>query len=164
LGRCREAQNEDWVSQEDRAGGLRDYFRWSAVPPTDLHEALQKAAIQAGWIPPWDRADQQAQKRVAGKKSGTIRLGRANIRRILLRFARERLKPSHRKTPYADESINALVGEFRKLFEPGDHDVRVQIILTEVLPKSAQDRMKKTRRETLIGDLKELIRADKAYR
>jgi hypothetical protein len=37
-----------------------EFFRWYAILPTPLHEALQKAAKQEGWTPPWDREEEVA--------------------------------------------------------------------------------------------------------
>src|SRR5262245_22972441 len=33
---------------------LAEYLRRYGIPSSPLHETLQKAAMQAGWIPPWN--------------------------------------------------------------------------------------------------------------
>jgi hypothetical protein len=82
---------------------LRDLFRWHAIPPSPFHKAVQKAAMQEGWTPPWEREEQQLQKKQAGKKSGFKRGLRTEWRRTIVREAYARLKAKHRVNPYADE-------------------------------------------------------------
>jgi hypothetical protein len=52
---------------------LSEYFRGYGIPPSWLHEALQRAAMQAGWIPPSYGEEQRSKKREAGKRSGRRR-------------------------------------------------------------------------------------------
>jgi hypothetical protein len=59
---------------------LLDLFRPYGIPPSPLHAALQKAAMQAGWLPPSYGQQSQAQKRAAGKKSGLTRASLAQMR------------------------------------------------------------------------------------
>jgi hypothetical protein len=123
-----------------------DYFRPYGIPPSPLHEALQKAAMQAGWIPPWDHIEQQNEKVTAGKQSGYVRANRAAIRRYFVKFAFGRLKPANQMQPYSGHSLNALEAEYRRLLaeDGGDPDV---------LMSAAPFKMD---RQTLIKDLKAL--------
>jgi hypothetical protein len=141
---------------------LADLFRWYGIPPSPLHEAAQEAARQAGWTPPWDREEQQAKKKVAGKKSGASRAGLAQMRRSLLTAARARLKPKYRKQPYANESIEAIERRYQKLLaEDGDaHDLLVSIMLA-ALSKADRHRLRQASRDTIINDLKALRRLER---
>jgi hypothetical protein len=137
-----------------------DYFRWYGIPPTPLHEGLQEGARQAGWTAPWDREEQKNQKKVAGKKSGSMRAGRAKLRLLFVRAAFDRLKPAYQMQPFSDHSISALKAEYRKVVaESGDptapHDAD---LLMSASPFKAD-------RETLIKDLKVLgIRSERRKR
>jgi hypothetical protein len=117
-----------------------EYFRPYGIPPSWLHEALQNAAMEAGWTPP-----SKAERRAAGQKSGRKRKGRAELRRDFVKAAFEGLKPSYRVNPYADASIDALIEAYRQLATDGGH-------YPEIL-KSAPF---KAKRETLKKDLKML--------
>jgi len=123
---------------------LNDLFRWYAIPPSLLHWAVQEAAKQEGWTPPWDREEQQSKKKTAGKKSGLVRAGHAAIRRHFVRVAFDRLPLINRIEPFSAHSIRALEAAYRSLVtdenggDPG-------------LLKSAPF---KAGRETLIKDLK----------
>jgi hypothetical protein len=100
---------------------LTEFFRPYGIPPTPLHEALQEAARQAGWTAPWDREEQKTQKHMAGKKSGSMRAGRAKIRLLYVQAAFDRLKPAYRRQPFSEDSIFALQAEYRKVIaESGD--------------------------------------------
>jgi hypothetical protein len=134
---------------------LRDLFRRYAIPPSPLHEAVQEAALRAGWTPP-----SQAEKRAAGKKSGVKRKGRAEIRRYFVKVAFERLKPvAYQMQPYSDDSIDALEVEYRQLLAES---------LAEAKPEASAERRAedlrrlmsaapfKADRETLIKDMKQL--------
>jgi hypothetical protein len=136
---------------------LVDLFRWYAIPPSPIHEAVQEAARQAGWTPPWDKEEQIAKKKAAGKKSGTSRVGLTQMRRSLLTAARTRLKPQHRKNPYANESIDALIDEYEKLFskEIDSFDLLTSIML-KVLSEPDRCTLSQVSRETIWKDLKEL--------
>ena len=48
------------------AKALSDLFRPYAIPPSRLHEAIQQAAEQAGWLPPFQRKQLEKQKVAAG--------------------------------------------------------------------------------------------------
>jgi hypothetical protein len=125
------------------AKALSDLFRPYAIPPSPLHEAIQQAAEQAGWLPPLQRRQQEKQKVAAGKKSGAVRAQRQDLRRDFVKAAFDRLKPAHRSQPYSDHSIDALEKEYRSLLaEGGDPD-----LLMSAAPFKAS-------RETLIDDLK----------
>jgi hypothetical protein len=62
----------------------KDLFQRYVTPPSRLHNAVQSLARQEGWIPPWDREEQQSQKKAAGKKSGVIRERRTKLRRYIV--------------------------------------------------------------------------------
>jgi len=123
---------------------INDLFQRFAIPPSPLHEAIQKSARKQGWTAPWDAEDQQREK--AGKRSGVMRKGRAEVRRHFVKTAFEKLKAPYRMQPFSDHSIDALTIAYRKLlaedgFDPGS--------LMEAAPFKAS-------RETLINDLKAL--------
>jgi hypothetical protein len=102
--------------------------------------------MQAGWVPPWDQKQLQGQKSAAGTKSGQARKQRANLRRYYVKVAFERLKPTNRRQPYSDQSIDALKHEYRSLFAEDGQDPD---LLMSAAPFKAD-------RETLIKDLKML--------
>ncbi len=120
------------------------YFNLYAVPPTDLHEAIQEAAVRAGWSPPWHSHRLRAQKKVAGKRSGSLRGGRQAIRRHFVEVAFSRLKPAFRAQPYSDHTLDELRREYRNLFPEADRN-----LLMQTAPFKAS-------RETLKNDLKKL--------
>jgi hypothetical protein len=102
-----------------------EFFQWHAILPTPLHEALQEAAKQEGWIPPWDREEEDAakqlKKRRAGKKSGTVRAARASLRLPFVKEAFGRLKPARRRQPFSGHSIDELQVKYREVVaESGD--------------------------------------------
>jgi hypothetical protein len=136
---------------------LRELFRWYAVPPSPLHDAVQTAARREGWVPPWDREDQLTKKKVAGKKSAVSRAGRTSIRRSLVWAARERLAPQYWVNPYSDDAIDMLKSEFRKLLheDVNNSDIVVSAMLA-VLSDADRAALNKTARETLIKDVKAL--------
>ena len=96
---------------------LEDLFRPYGIPPTPLHEAVQDAARQAGWIPPWDREQHQRQKKSAGKRSGRSRAGLASIRRSIVTVAHTRQASKY--APYANASVDALEEEYHALLGDG---------------------------------------------
>jgi hypothetical protein len=105
--------------------------------------------------------EQKTQKSAAGKKSGSMRAGRAKMRQIFVKAAFDRLKPAYRRQPFSDDSIAALKAEYRKVVadsgDPtGPHDAD---LLMSAAPFKAD-------RETLKKDLKLLgIRSKRrAYR
>ena len=125
------------------------FFQPYGVPPTPLHEALQEAARQAGWTAPWDREGQKTKKKMAGKKSGSMRAGRAKIRLLFVQAAYDRLKPAYRMQPFSNHSIDALETEYRKEIAKREdpaapHDAD---LLMSAAPFKAD-------RETLIKDMK----------
>jgi hypothetical protein len=102
-----------------------DFFQWHAILPTPLHEALQEAAKQEGWAPPWDREEQaaaeQLKKRTAGKKSALVRAGRAGLRLPFVKEAFGRLKAAHRMQPFSEHSMDELEAKYREVIaESGD--------------------------------------------
>jgi hypothetical protein len=121
-------------------------FRRYAIPPSALHEFIQAAAKQAGWIPPWEQKQSHGQKSAAGTRSGQARKRRVDIRRHYVKVAFERLKPANRRQPYSDQSIDALKHEYRSLFVEDGQDPD---LLMSAAPFKAD-------RETLIKDLKAL--------
>jgi hypothetical protein len=142
-----------------------DLFRWYGIPPSPLHAAVQEAARQAGWTPPWDRDEQRAKKKVAGKKSGASRAGLAHMRHSLLRAARMRLKPQYRKQPYATESIAAIQTEYQKLLaESGAPNDLVVMIMLSVLSEADRVRLRRASRDTIVKDLKALKRLEKGFK
>ena len=147
---------------------LEDLFRPYGIPPTPLHEAVQEAARQVGWIPPWEREQQQRQKKSAGKQSGRIRAGLASIRRSIVTIARARLKSKY--APYANNSIDALEKEYRALLgdgggencptlAKGKNDLCLLVPLILASGSTAdREKLKKASRETLLKDLKQVLR------
>ena len=123
--------------------GFRDLFRWYGIPPSPLHSAMQEAAKQEGWTPPWEREEQTA---IAGQKSGHLRAERASIRRHFVKVAFDRLKPSEKFEPFAGQSITALMRSYRALLSETGQDADM---LMSAAPFKAS-------RETLIADLKVL--------
>ena len=155
----------------------KDLFQQHAIPPSPLHEAVQKLARQEGWIPPWDREgqheEQQSQKKAAGEKSGVIRERRTKLRRHIVGAAYWGLKPAYRNQPYSTTSIEVLREEYLKIlhYEPNnslavmctlqnripDPVFRFCILLLITmsnLPKNDQQMLEKIGKETLIKDLK----------
>jgi hypothetical protein len=133
---------------------LHELFRPYAIPPSTLHEALQQAAIQAGWTPP-----SQAEKRAAGKKSGLKRRGRADIRRHFVEVAFRRLKPANQMQPYSDHSVDALKMEYRKLLAESLAEAEPEASVesrSEGLRQLMSASPFKADRETLIKDMKRL--------
>ena len=134
-----------------------EYFQWHAILPTRLHHALQEAAKQAGWVPPWDREDQEVQKKEAGKRSGAMRAGLAGIRLSLVRQAHLRLKPTYQAHPFSNDSIDALHKEYRQILAPGAKNLGVLVpLILAVLSENDREVLSKAKRGTLIVDLKML--------
>jgi hypothetical protein len=155
----------------------KDLFQRHDSPPSRLHDAVQTLARQEGWIPPWDREEQQSQKKAAGKKSGVIRERRTKLRRYIVGAAYWGLKPAYRNQPYSTTSIKVLREEYLKIlhYEPnnsldvmflqlakkqnpcGDPVFRFCWLLVSKMPKLPEnDRqmLEKISKETLIKDLK----------
>jgi hypothetical protein len=94
--------------------GLVALFRPYALPPTRLHAAIQAAAREAGWVPPWAIAARKSKTQMAGKNSGAARARRADIRRHFVKVAFDQLKPfiegSHiqttQLTPLGGNTVN----------------------------------------------------------
>lgn len=143
-------------AKKQQSGALHDFFLWRGIPPSPLHQALQDAAIQAGWSSPWEL---EQEKIKAGKSSGRRRAGRAQLRQSLLIYARLRLSPDHRRTPYANDALEALRKEYDNLLSKGadDPDPIVAGIHSAL---SATDRkwLKKASDETLKKDLQAIRR------
>src|ERR1019366_9330068 len=127
---------------------LKDLFRWYAIPPSPLHAALQQAAREAGWTPPWDREEQheeqQSKKKKAGERSGLKRMGRAEVRRHFVKISFERLKPAYRMQPFSESSMTALKAAYRSLLAEGHPDPDWLMLAAPF----------KADHETLIKDLK----------
>jgi hypothetical protein len=132
---------------------LVEYFRPYGIPPSWVHEALQEAAMQAGWIPPLDVKVQRDKKKEAGKRSGRTRAGRAQMRLSFLNLARARLTPEQRLSPYSEASINALKAEYRTLLTASDPGIFVSTMLS-VLSEIDLEFLKRASLETLKKDLK----------
>ena len=146
---------------------LTDLFRRpGAIPQSPLHAAVQEAARQAGWIPPWEREEQQRQKKLAGRQSGIKRAGLASICRSIVTVARARLKSKY--APYANDSIDALEEEYHALLGNGggencetlakgknDLCLLVPLILAS-RSTTERKKLKKASRETLLKDLKQV--------
>jgi hypothetical protein len=142
---------------------LVELFRRYATPPSPLHEAVQRAARQAGWIPPWE-FKQKGSK--AGKISGIKRGLRTEWRKTIVQEAYRRLKPQHQVNPYADESKLALMDKYRwlvnegckgnRLAPPADDFISLLPGLLSALSSADQQALKNIGREALIKDMKAL--------
>ena len=100
---------------------LVDLFQPYGIFPTPLHEAVQEAAAEAGWIAPWDLYAGKLKKKTAGKKSGLARAGRAKLRLLFVKEAYDRLKPASRMEPFSEHSMDALQAKYREVIaESGD--------------------------------------------
>jgi hypothetical protein len=99
------------------ADQFAEFFRWHAIQPTPLHEALQEAAKQEGWTPPWDAEERAA---AAGKKSGKARANRANLRLPFVKEAFRRLKAAHRTQPFSENSMKELQEKYREVITESD--------------------------------------------
>jgi hypothetical protein len=128
------------------SSSLRDLFRWYGIPPSLLHAAIQDAAKQAGWTPPWDQEQQTTAKKRAGRKSAGVRANRASIRRLFVKEAFGRLKRTHQFEPFAGQSLAALTRAYREVLAEDGHD---PTLLMKAAPFKAG-------RETLKADLKAL--------
>ena len=127
-----------------------EYFQWHGILPTPLHEALQKAAKQEGWIPPWDReeetASEQLKKRTAGKRSGLARARRASLRLLFVKEAFGRLKPSHRMQPFSEDSMDALQAKYREVIAESDDPTApydADLLMSAAPFKADRDTLKK---------------------
>ena len=106
----RKAPTKSERSKACMSTSLRDLFRCYAIP-SPLHKAVQEAARQEGWTPPWDRdgRHEEHRKKRAGKTSGLVRGWRADLRRTLVQAAHRQLKPTaYQRQPYSEQSIDAL--------------------------------------------------------
>ena len=146
---------------------LEDLFRPYGIPPSPLHEVVQEAARHAGWTPPWDREEQQRQKKLAGKQSGVRRAGLTQIRRSVVKVARTRLKS--KRAPYSNASVDALDEEFRRLVADGGkncaslaRDKRDLCLLVPLmlgsLSGAERQKLETTSRDTLLNDLKQVLK------
>lgn len=113
----------------------KDLFQRHAIPPSRLHDAVQRLARQEGWTPPWDREEQheeqQSQKKAAGKKSGLVRGSRGELRRSVIQAAYAQLKPTHKYQPYSGDSIDALQREYLSLLGKGGGTARPRTLPTD---------------------------------
>jgi hypothetical protein len=153
---------------------LEDLFRPYGIPPTPLHEAVQDAARQAGWIPPWDREQQQRQKKSAGKRSGRSRGGLASIRRSIVTIARKRQASKY--APYANASVDALEEEYHALLGDGGGENCTTLakgkndlclLVPRILARCStadREKLKKASRETLLKDLKQVLKLQRESR
>jgi hypothetical protein len=136
---------------------FNELFRNYAIPPSWLHEAMQKAAREEGWVPPWDRKEQKSKNKLAGRKSGLARWGRAEMRRSFLALARTQLSPEHRRAPYSNDAIATLEKNYRNLLRKKLDDANVLISsMLSVLTEADRKALKKASIDTLIKDLKAL--------
>jgi hypothetical protein len=105
---------------------LVDLFRPYGIPPTRLHRAVQEAATEAGWIAPWDPdavklRNEKPRNKAAGKQSGLVRAGRANLRLLFVKEAYDRLKMARRMEPFSVHSMDDLMAKYREVIaESGD--------------------------------------------
>jgi hypothetical protein len=132
-----------------------EFFRWHAILPTPLHEALQEAARQEGWVSPWDREDQEVKKREAGKRSAAVRAGLAGLRRSLVSEAHARQKPAYRFHPSSIYSIDDLHEKYLQLLAPETKNLGLLVpLMLAALSENDLKTLSKVKRETLIKDLK----------
>jgi hypothetical protein len=102
--------------------------------------------------------DQQErnQHRNAGKKSGSVRADRADVRRLIVRAAFNRLLPKYQMQPYSDEAIDALQEECTKMpariksLDDEDFDSLFSLVM------DGHKIQIQVPRETLIKDMKKL--------
>jgi hypothetical protein len=125
---------------------LVDLFRPYGIKPTPLHEAVQEAARQAGWIAPWDRYAEQLKKKMAGKKSGLARAGRAGLRLPFVKEAFGRLKAAHRIQPFSEHSLDALQAKYREVIAESDDPATsydADLLMSAAPFKADRDTLKK---------------------
>jgi hypothetical protein len=138
-----------------------DLFKHHATPPSPLHEAMQKAARLAGWIPPWDREEQGA---AGGKTGGFYRRVLPTWRRDIVKVVHGRLKPAYQNQPYSETSINAFIEGYHNYLaecckgNPGskggdDFASHLPGLIFKLHP-THQQALKSVGRETLLNDLK----------
>jgi hypothetical protein len=143
------------VSKPTTATQFAEFFQWHAILPTDLHEALQEAARKEGWVPPWDREDQEVQKRQAGKRSAAVRQGFAWMRRSLVREANARQKPAFRHHPSSEYSIDDLHKKYLQLLAPDAKNLGLLVsIMLAQLSENDRKKLRNVKRETLKKDLR----------
>jgi hypothetical protein len=118
---------------------------------------LQEAATRAGWAPPWDREEQEvaqqrataarlAKKRVAGKKSGLVRAGRATLRLPFVKEAYDRLKPAYRMEPFSEHSLDTLQAKYREVIAESDDPAApydADLLMSAAPFKADRDTLKK---------------------
>jgi hypothetical protein len=131
---------------------LLDLFRPFGIPPSPVHEAVQNAAIEAGWIPPWatlaaKTKSQIVANRVAAKKSGKARRGRADLRLIFVKAAYDSLKPAYRLEPFADDSLDELIKaylfEITQISDPTEQANRAKLLMAGQPFKADREQLKK---------------------
>jgi hypothetical protein len=153
--------------KSNKSGYLRlvEQFQQSpfGIPPSPSQEVLWEAAKEAGWVPPSELENQREQKKKAGKTSGTSRLGRAEMRRYLIAYALRKLSPRYRRNPYSNASLEALRKKYDDFAERnvGDPDAIVSGILSALTPAERKS-LKKVSDDTLLADLKTIIRRSRA--
>jgi hypothetical protein len=113
---------------------------------------VQEAAREEGWTSPWDRAEQQHQKKRAGDQSAIMRAGRVGIRRLFVKAAFDRLKPTFQMQPYSEHSIDALEVQYRRVLAEGDEQYPAGFDPEELMSTAPF----KADRDTLKKDLKAL--------
>jgi hypothetical protein len=91
---------------------LVDIFQRYDTPASQLQKDTQRAAKQAGWIPPWAREEEKLKKKAAGERSGAIRDKRAKLRRRIVAVAHLELEPAYRCQPFSARSICILRDEY----------------------------------------------------
>jgi hypothetical protein len=106
----------------------KDLFKRYTTPPTPTHDAVQKWARKEGWVPPWDREEQNM---LAGKKSGLRRAQRAKLRLSIVQLAYAELDPSYKHEPFSDETIGALQRGYLFHLGKGDGGASSRRPLTE---------------------------------
>ena len=119
----------------------KDLFKRYDTPPSRLHEAVQRWARQEGWSPPWDREEQQSQKKEAGKQSARVRKERADLRQRTVEVVYDQLKPAYRNQPYSTETFRVVKDAYLRVLhqEPGNVLDKAVINLAAQADRDAQD-------------------------
>jgi hypothetical protein len=155
--------------KSNKGGYLRlvEQFQQSpfGIPPSPSQQVLWEAAKEAGWIPPWELENQREKKKKAGKTSGTSRRGRKEIRLSLVWHALRQLSPKYRRNPYSNASLEALRKKYDYSLTKNADDPALDPILSGILSAlTPADRkaLKKASDDTLLADLKTIIRRSRA--
>jgi hypothetical protein len=142
---------------------LLDLFQPFGIAPSPMHEAIQNAAIEAGWVPPWEVEEQARQKKWAGKRSGISRRGLRDIRQFLVYYAFGQLDLKKQRKPYSNASLEALRSKYDYFLgkSPDDPDPILSGILSALTPADGKA-LKKASDDTLLADLKAIRQRNRA--